>query len=164
MLCLLSSRYQTRNRATPLSFSVVSFIPVFTSGRMDKDEIVSAKNLSKRAGPNTVHTAWLKITNIALGMYFPPITSLKHTLTRSSSKSESPLSSRVSQSWRMMIAPLGGDTSSLRHFTAGGTRHLPPTSACWSWSWTSCSRAVPRCSRCSTRPRKHTLALLCTTF
>ena len=61
MLCLLSSRYQTRNRATPLSFSVVSFIPVFTSGRMDKDEIVSAKNLSKRAGPNTVHTAWLKI-------------------------------------------------------------------------------------------------------
>ena len=43
------------------SFSVISFIPVFISGRYVKDEIVSAKNLSKRAGPNTVHTAWFKI-------------------------------------------------------------------------------------------------------
>ena len=60
MLCLLSSRYQTRNRATAL-LQCNFLYPSFTSGRMDKDEIVSVKNLSKRAGPNTVHTAWLKI-------------------------------------------------------------------------------------------------------
>ena len=35
------------------SFSVISFIPVFTSRRLVKDDIVSAKNLSKKAGPNT---------------------------------------------------------------------------------------------------------------